>query len=94
MVNDLKTVLQQIPRHVDKAMFRQGWSDTAELLGTMIGTIEQEGAVKEVFARLRTAAEFKPVSYAAGVEALLAVVETAVTQHRMRGSSGALPRGT
>ena len=68
---------------VDQVLFRQGRIETAELLSTMLGMIEYQGAAAEVIARLRKGAEAKPASYAAGVESLLEEVAALVARHEM-----------
>ncbi|WP_440467152.1 hypothetical protein ACKI1H_29355 [Pseudomonas sp. YH-1] len=70
-------------QRVDQVLFRQGRIDTAELLSTMLGMIEYQGAAAEVIARLRKGAEAKPASYAAGVESLLEEVAALVARHEM-----------
>lgn len=70
-------------QRIDQVLFRQGRIETAELLSTMLGMIEYQGAAAEVIARLRKGAEAKPVSYAAGVEALLDEVAALVARHEM-----------
>lgn len=70
-------------QRVDQVLFRQGRIDTAELLSTMLGMIEYQGAAAEVIARLRKGAESKPASYAAGVESLLEEVAALVARHEM-----------
>lgn len=70
-------------QRVDQVLFRQGRIETAELLSTMLGMIEYQGAAAEVIARLRKGAEAKPASYAAGVEALLDEVAAMVARHEM-----------
>lgn len=70
-------------QRVDQVLFRQGRIETAELLSTMLGMIEYQGAAAEVIARLRKGAEAKPASYAAGVESLLEEVAALVARHEM-----------
>lgn len=70
-------------QRVDQVLFRQGRIETAELLSTMLGMIEYQGAAAEVIARLRKWAEAKPASYAAGVESLLEEVAALVARHEM-----------
>lgn len=70
-------------QRVDQVLFRQGRIETAELLSTMLGMIEYQGAAAEVIARLRKGAETKPASYAAGVESLLEEVAALVARHEM-----------
>lgn len=70
-------------QRVDQVLFRQGRMETAELLSTMLGMIEYQGAAAEVIARLRKGAESKPASYAAGVESLLEEVAELVARHEM-----------
>lgn len=70
-------------QRIDQVLFRQGRIETAELLSTMLGMIEHQGAAAEVIARLRKGAESKPASYAAGVEALLDEVAAMVARHEM-----------
>ncbi|MBG6289057.1 hypothetical protein I5I61_16520 [Pseudomonas nitroreducens] len=70
-------------QRIDQVLFRQGRIETAELLSTMLGMIEYQGAAAEVIARLRKGAEAKPASYAAGVEALLDEVAAMVARHEM-----------
>lgn len=70
-------------QRVDQVLFRQGRIETAELLSTMLGMIEYQGAAAEVIARLRKGAESKPASYAAGVESLLEEVAGLVARHEM-----------
>lgn len=70
-------------QRVDQVLFRQGRIETAELLSTMLGLIEHQGAAAEVIARLRKGAEAKPASYAAGVESLLEEVAALVARHEM-----------
>lgn len=70
-------------QRIDQVLFRQGRIETAELLSTMLGMIEYQGAAAEVIARLRKGAEAKPASYAAGVEALLNEVAAMVARHEM-----------
>lgn len=70
-------------QRVDQVLFRQGRIETAELLSTMLGMIEHQGAASEVIARLRKGAEAKPASYAAGVESLLEEVAALVARHEM-----------
>lgn len=70
-------------QRIDQVLFRQGRIETAELLTTMLGMIEYQGAAAEVIARLRKGAEAKPASYAAGVEALLDEVAAMVARHEM-----------
>lgn len=70
-------------QRVDQVLFRQGRIETAELLSTMLGMIEYQGAAAEVIARLRKGAEAKPASYAAGVGALLDEVAAMVARHEM-----------
>lgn len=70
-------------QRVDQVLFRQGRIETAELLSTMLGMIEHQGASAEVIARLRRGAEAKPASYAAGVESLLDEVAALVARHEM-----------
>lgn len=77
----LKAALQQLPQHVDRSMFKQGWSNTAELLSTMTGVVGQSAAAREVIGRLRASAEDKPLSYAAGVESLLMAFEAALESY-------------
>lgn len=73
-------------QRVDQVLFRQGRIDTADLLSTMLGMIEYQGAAAEVIARLRKGAEAKPASYAAGVESLLEEVAALVARHEMKNS--------
>lgn len=73
----------QAGQRVDQVLFRQGRIETAELLSTMLGMIEYQGAATEVIARLRKGAEAKPASYAAGVESLLEEVAALVARHEM-----------
>lgn len=70
-------------QRIDQVLFRQGRIETAELLTTMLGMIEYQGAAAEVIVRLRKGAEAKPASYAAGVEALLDEVAAMVARHEM-----------
>jgi len=70
-------------QRIDQVLFRQGRIETAELLSTMLGMIEYQGAAADVIARLRKGAEAKPASYAAGVEALLDEVAAMVARHEM-----------
>ena len=70
-------------QRVDQVLFRQGRIDTAELLSTMLGMIEYQGAAAEVIARLRKGAEAKPASYAAGVESLLEEAAALVARHKL-----------
>ena len=70
-------------QRVDQVLFRQGRIETAELLSTMLGMIEYQGATADVIARLRKGAETKPASYAAGVESLLEEVAALVARHEM-----------
>ncbi|WP_156356608.1 hypothetical protein [Pseudomonas sp. NBRC 111135] len=72
-----------VGQRVDQVLFRQGRIETAELLSTMLGMIEYQGAAAEVIARLRKGAETKPASYAAGVESLLEEVAALVARHEM-----------
>lgn len=70
-------------QRIDQVLFRQGRIETAELLSTMLGMIEHQGAAAEVIAPLRKGAKAKPASYAAGVEALLDEVAAMVERHEM-----------
>lgn len=71
-------------QRLDRVLYLQGRRETAELLRTMVKTIERQGSAEEVFARLRKGAESKPASYAVGVEELLVEVEALVARHEMQ----------
>ncbi len=64
---------------IDRLLFQQGYCDTQDLLRVGFESLKSTSR-QEIFAVLRKSAQERPLSYAAGVEALLVKVETLLTQ--------------